>query len=307
MSCSPPSKRARVELTPQIKKDICLFKQSNPKVTQSKIITYAVEKFGMKIGRSTVSDILKDSTKWLAVPSNDRSTSRNRKPKHEDLENDLFLWFTDARSRNMILTDELLKTQAKLLGDRLGVVDFAYSRGWLNRFKQRRGIQNYKAHGESASLPSTEPVTTGLVIDPEETTAESSTSVNKVYGPNMSTTEHLNNTDRLCGESISDESSRGMVSMAENSELSEVGIGDNKGLGLVPKASTVKTYLTEIANFVEHHRGMFSVADLDALDKIHQTVKKITSKAESQKKKIVYHTDSIMRKRKRVNVTHVSK
>ncbi|XP_046571298.1 tigger transposable element-derived protein 6-like [Haliotis rubra] len=152
MSCSTPSKRARVELTPQTKKDICLFKQSKPKVTQGEVITYAVEKFGLKIGRSTVSDMLKDSTKWLAVPSSVTSTSRNRKPKQEELENALFLWFTDVRSRDVMLNDELLKTQAKELGDRLGVLDFSYSTGWLNRFKQRHGIRNHKGHGESASV-----------------------------------------------------------------------------------------------------------------------------------------------------------
>ncbi|XP_048248519.1 tigger transposable element-derived protein 6-like [Haliotis rufescens] len=151
--CStPPRKRARVEITPQIKKEICQFKQSKPNITQNEIITFVREKFCVKIGRSTISDILKESSKWIAVSSSDTSTSRSRKPHQEELENALFLWFSDVRKRNIMLNDELLKTQAKVLGDKLGVEDFSYSTGWLYRFKLRHGIKMHKVHGESASV-----------------------------------------------------------------------------------------------------------------------------------------------------------
>ncbi|XP_071086353.1 tigger transposable element-derived protein 6-like [Haliotis cracherodii] len=51
-----------------------------------------------------------------------------------------------------MLNDELLKTQAKVLGDKLGVEDFSYSTGWRHRFKLRHGIKMHKVHGESASV-----------------------------------------------------------------------------------------------------------------------------------------------------------
>ncbi|CAK8690474.1 unnamed protein product [Clavelina lepadiformis] len=45
----------------------------------------------------------------------------------------------------------MLKEKAKTFGEQLGVKDFAYSNGWLNRFKKRHGIALQKLHGESAA------------------------------------------------------------------------------------------------------------------------------------------------------------
>jgi hypothetical protein len=44
----------------------------------------------------------------------------------------------NARSKNVPLTDEILKEKAKHFGDETGVTDFKYSNGWLQRFKISR-------------------------------------------------------------------------------------------------------------------------------------------------------------------------
>ena len=68
------------------------------------------------------------------------------------LEDALFLWFTDTRSRCCVINDDVIIQKAKQLGKRLDVpADFCYSRGWLARFKSRRGISSHRFHGESGS------------------------------------------------------------------------------------------------------------------------------------------------------------
>ncbi len=48
---------------------------------------------------------------------------------------------TDVRSRSIHVNDELLREQAKIPGEKLGVTDFAYSSGSVTRFKHGHGIK----------------------------------------------------------------------------------------------------------------------------------------------------------------------
>ena len=67
MSSSPVKKRRRVDISASQKQDLCLFKEQNPKSTQADILVHFSKEWGVTVERSTVSDILKDKAKWLAV------------------------------------------------------------------------------------------------------------------------------------------------------------------------------------------------------------------------------------------------
>ncbi|XP_060085270.1 jerky protein homolog [Ylistrum balloti] len=45
--------------------------------------------------------------------------------------------------------------KAKELGKQLDITDFAYLRGWIQRFKERRGMRKRKYHGEVDSADMT--------------------------------------------------------------------------------------------------------------------------------------------------------
>lgn len=45
----------------------------------------------------------------------------------------------------------MLFTKARQLGEQIGVTDFSYSRGYLHRFKSRRGIKRKLYEGEADS------------------------------------------------------------------------------------------------------------------------------------------------------------
>ncbi|XP_030007197.1 tigger transposable element-derived protein 6-like [Sphaeramia orbicularis] len=101
--------------------------------------------------RRTVGDILAQKEKWLES-TDDNPFRRNRQAKNEGMEKALFLWFSGARARNLPVTDDVLRAKGKELGEKLGVTDFAYSSGWLTRFKKRFVISNRVISGESAGI-----------------------------------------------------------------------------------------------------------------------------------------------------------
>jgi len=51
-----------------------------------------------------------------------------------------FVWYCDVSSRNGVLSNEMAIGKAEVFGKILHVTSFAYSRGWLARFKLRLGI-----------------------------------------------------------------------------------------------------------------------------------------------------------------------
>ena len=151
MSTSPVRKRRRVDITAAQKRDLCVYKAEHPKVTQTDIISHFSKEWGVTIGRSTVSEILKDKSKWLSVSKDSGDVLRNKSAKHTTLETALYTWFDNARSQSLCISDDMLISKAKKFGEDLAVTDFQYSRGWLSRFKKRHGIRMFKSHGEAGS------------------------------------------------------------------------------------------------------------------------------------------------------------
>ena len=143
---SSSSKRLRTELTITVKKAICSFKEKNPKATHEEIASVISSRFDLKIGRSTVGDILRQKTHWVSLDDSPPEAKRLRPAKHVDLERALFLWFSDIRARNVPISDEILQSKARFFGERLEINEFSYSRGWLQNFKKRT------VHGEAGGV-----------------------------------------------------------------------------------------------------------------------------------------------------------
>jgi hypothetical protein len=147
----PPVKRRRIAVSVTVKKEICRRKLEYPKATQADLLQFTEDRFKLSIGRSTISDILRDSAKWLE--EEDSSSTKKRAGYHEQLEKALWLWFCDIRSRNLAVSDEMLQEKGRIFGQRLGVSEgFNFSRGWLQGFKQRHKICLRTIHGEAASV-----------------------------------------------------------------------------------------------------------------------------------------------------------
>ncbi|XP_041379849.1 CENP-B homolog protein 2-like [Gigantopelta aegis] len=148
---SQPNKRKRHDITAHEKREICRYKLENPKASLDGMSNYFANSFGHGIGKSTIGDILKKNEKWLNIVEDESSLSRSRHAKNQKLEQALYLWLSDMSSRNGAINDQMLIEKAKRLGEQMNVTDFAYSRGWLSRFKSRHNVAKYVNEGEAAS------------------------------------------------------------------------------------------------------------------------------------------------------------
>lgn len=78
-----------------------------------------------------------------------------RKPEYPAMENDLYKWFQLQRERHVTITSDVLREKAiQLYRQRYNDNKFIASRGWVRRFKWRRGIRQLKVVGEKLSSDS---------------------------------------------------------------------------------------------------------------------------------------------------------
>lgn len=82
-------------------------------------------------------------------------TKKMKKGNHEDLEAALFLWFKQTRSMNIPISGPIVMEKADEFATEMKI-DFTPNTGWLERFKQRKGISFRAVCGEAASAPQQE-------------------------------------------------------------------------------------------------------------------------------------------------------
>jgi hypothetical protein len=104
--------------------------------------------------KSTVNDWRKAAEilreQWQTAKSGNDQSKRQRVPKHAQLEHALALWFGQQEARDLAMTGQMLREQARQFAPRFDVPnDFRYSDGWLAIFKKRQGIKQVVLHGEA--------------------------------------------------------------------------------------------------------------------------------------------------------------
>jgi Tc5 transposase DNA-binding domain/CENP-B N-terminal DNA-binding domain len=140
---------SRVHLTILQKQNICIQHCKNPNITQEEL----GKSFGIK--SNTVSDILKQKEKWLAInPDSNQAKQKNyTNGKFPQVENALILWLSQALVANITITGDILKEKAKIFATLFNIENFNGSDGWLANFKRRHSIQSYMKSGEGKSAP----------------------------------------------------------------------------------------------------------------------------------------------------------
>ena len=77
---------------------------------------------------------------------------RMKKATYEDVEEALFAWFKEARSRDIPISGPILQDKAEQLSKQMGYPDFKCSTGWLSRFKTRKQIVFRVIKGEAKAV-----------------------------------------------------------------------------------------------------------------------------------------------------------
>src|SRR5260363_297408 len=120
-----------VVLTAAQKQEICKAKEQNQNI---KNIDLANQ---YSVGKSTITDILKEKERWLAIAVEEQGEIKKFcGPKWPKLEDALGLWVDNALNTGQDIDGHILKTKAKFFADRLHIEDFHQSDGWLTGFKK---------------------------------------------------------------------------------------------------------------------------------------------------------------------------
>ena len=74
--------------------------------------------------------------------------SKLQQGKHAELETSLIIWMTKLNAKSIPLNENMIREKAMDFGSLLGISNFSYSNGWLQKFKGRFGIKLRYFHSD---------------------------------------------------------------------------------------------------------------------------------------------------------------
>ena len=123
---------------------------------------FAAQPEGRTLNQSQISKIMSSSYMYLDDDNRKDSklgSKRVTNGEYPDLENTLFHWHLQMEKNKAILTGDILKAKAHDIWTCLPQYsreqEPKWSNGWLDRFKKRHNIKEYKQHGKGASADTT--------------------------------------------------------------------------------------------------------------------------------------------------------
>ncbi|KAL5524691.1 hypothetical protein ACEPAF_9836 [Sanghuangporus sanghuang] len=120
------------------RKEICQYFIENPNSRQEDIAA----RWGVE--RSTVSKILKNKHRWLAVSeSDDTVQAKHRPPKFATIELHMQSWLVECRESKTVISDAMIRAKARELARELNIPEdkFKASAGWVENYKHRANIK----------------------------------------------------------------------------------------------------------------------------------------------------------------------
>jgi len=132
---------------------LCEHKKKHPSLTQANLITWLQETHNVFVSQGTISLTLKRSAEILAKKEDvNRMAKRQWTVKYPLMETALYRWFLTYQDQVNMSSDLTKKKVAYFLAELYpSHRAFEFSNGWLESFKNRRGIKSYRRFGESGS------------------------------------------------------------------------------------------------------------------------------------------------------------
>ncbi|CAG8768213.1 13967_t:CDS:1, partial [Rhizophagus irregularis] len=113
--------RKRTILSAAQKREICEIKEREPNLSNVSL----AQRYN--IGKSTVTDILSEKERWLAISGDQGSIKKFRRPKWPQLEQALGLWVDNALNTRQDIDGNILKVKAAFFAERFSIEDFHQS------------------------------------------------------------------------------------------------------------------------------------------------------------------------------------
>jgi len=140
-------------MTNEVRIALCEHKKKHPSLTQADLITWFQETHNVSVNQGTISLMLKRLAEILAKKEDvNRATKRQRTVKYPLMGTALYWWFFTYQDQ-VNMSGDFTKEKAAYFLAKLypGHGAFEFSNGWLEAFKNRRGIKSYRRFGESGS------------------------------------------------------------------------------------------------------------------------------------------------------------
>ncbi|UZO01656.1 uncharacterized protein OCT59_020167 [Rhizophagus irregularis] len=118
--------RKRTILSAAQKCEICEIKEREPNLSNVSL----AQRYN--IGKSTVTDILSEKERWLAILGDQGSIKKFRGPKWPRLEQALGLWVDNALNTRQDIDGNILKVKAAFFAERFSIEDFHQSEAYDN-------------------------------------------------------------------------------------------------------------------------------------------------------------------------------
>ncbi|PKK72746.1 Isochorismatase hydrolase [Rhizophagus irregularis] len=201
-------KKKRVPITALTKQEICLKKRENLKLRDEDL----AKEYGLD--RSTITKILKQREKWLAIDfnSNYAKQKTQKSPKFPQIEDALSRWLSANLNNGNSVSDAQLQEKALEYAQSYGLRnEFQASNGWISKFKNRHQFRSGESQGVSeVSLqvnPQSVPIGTTVIPTQEHSNFSNTVSLppNSHYSsnPSIATSSRTNGTNMLINASSS--------------------------------------------------------------------------------------------------------
>ncbi|CAG8597380.1 2009_t:CDS:2 [Funneliformis caledonium] len=196
-------KKKRVPITALTKQQICLKKRENLKLRDEDL----AKEYGLD--RSTITKILKQREKWLAIdPNSNYAKQKTQKsPKFPQIEEALSSWLTLHIGSGSPVSDAQLQEKALEFAQMFGIRnEFQASNGWISKFKNRHQFRTGENQGTSevslqVNSQSTPISGTSVISPPEHSNFSNALSLppNTHYSsnPSIAATTRTNGTNTL--------------------------------------------------------------------------------------------------------------
>ncbi len=140
-------------MTNEVRIALCEHKKKHPSLTQADLITWLQETHNVSVSQGTISLTLKRSAEILAKKEDvNRTAKRQRTVKYPLMETALYRWFLTYQDQVNMSGDLTKEKVAYFLAELYpGHGAFEFSNGWLEAFKNCRGIKSYRCFGEFGS------------------------------------------------------------------------------------------------------------------------------------------------------------
>ena len=146
-----------LHLTLHDKITILDYMQKNSHLGQREVATHFKKKGFPGINQSSISRFKTNETKLREEAKNTANLSfkRARLVEHPEVEAALWAWTLQVQSRGLKLTGDILREKARRFARIQGLEDeqfLSLSNGWLQKFKDRHALKQYRFHGEAGSV-----------------------------------------------------------------------------------------------------------------------------------------------------------